>query len=115
MSSRIELNDSTVVVVDEAAMVGTRNLARLLAHADRAGAKVVLVGDHHQLPEIDAGGAFAGIRTRLHGVRLVENRRQIDPVGTRRLAQLRHGDPDTAFAVYEQHGRGPPRRSRTAP
>jgi ATP-dependent exoDNAse (exonuclease V) alpha subunit len=45
-----------VLVVDEAAMVGTRHLARLLDHAQAAGAKVVLVGDHHQLAEIDAGG-----------------------------------------------------------
>src|SRR5580658_2564887 len=47
----------SVVVVDEAAMVGTRKLARLLTAAERAHAKVVLVGDPRQLPEIDAGGA----------------------------------------------------------
>ena len=39
-------------------MVGTRKLARLIDHATTAGAKVVLVGDPCQLPEIDAGGAF---------------------------------------------------------
>ena len=39
-------------------MIDTRRLARLIAHADRADAKVVLVGDPHQLPEIGAGGAF---------------------------------------------------------
>ena len=103
--NRIELDDGTVVIVDEAAMVGTRKLARLLAHADRTGTKVVLVGDHHQLPEIDAGGAFAGIHGRLQGVRLLENRRQIEPWERDALAELRDGDPDTAFVAYEQHGR----------
>ncbi len=49
------LDARTVVVVDEAAIVGTRKLARLLDHAEAARAKIVLVGDHYQLPEIDAG------------------------------------------------------------
>jgi len=47
----------SVLVVDEAAMVGTRQLARLLDHAHAAGTKVVLVGDHHQLAEIEIGRA----------------------------------------------------------
>ncbi len=55
--ARTPLAAGTVVVVDEAAMVGTRKLARLLTHAEYADAKVVLVGDPCQLPEIDAGGA----------------------------------------------------------
>ena len=64
-----KLDGSSVVVVDEASMIGTRKLARLLDHAEMAGAKVVLVGDHYQLPEIDAGGAFAGLAARLHASR----------------------------------------------
>ena len=46
-------------------MVGTRQLARLLDHAQRRQVKVVLVGDPHQLPEIDAGGLFRALATRL--------------------------------------------------
>src|SRR5207248_8482020 len=53
----IALGPADVIVVDEAAMVGTRKLHQLFDHADNAGAKVVLVGDPRQLPEIDAGGA----------------------------------------------------------
>ncbi len=66
-------------MVDEAAMVGTRKLLRLLDHAERAGAKVVLVGDPCQLPEIDAGGAFKGLAERLEPAMLAENRRQHEP------------------------------------
>ena len=55
------LPPKTVVVVDEAGMAGTRKLGRLLDHAARAEAKVVLVGDHRQLPEIEAGGALAAL------------------------------------------------------
>jgi len=54
-----------VLVVDEAGMVGSRDLAKLAASAERAQAKLVLVGDDHQLPEIDAGGGLRGIATRI--------------------------------------------------
>src|SRR4051794_11194226 len=59
-----DLPPHAVVVVDEASMAGTRDLAELLEYADSAQAKVVLVGDPHQLPEIDAGGALPALITR---------------------------------------------------
>jgi conjugative relaxase-like TrwC/TraI family protein len=95
----------TVLVVDEAAMVGTRKLARLLDHAQDAGAKVVLVGDPCQLPEIDAGGAFRGLRARLGASLLTENRRQADHWERASLGELRHGDADQALDSYRAHGR----------
>jgi conjugative relaxase-like TrwC/TraI family protein len=99
------LDARTVIVVDEASMVGTRKLARLLDHAQTAGAKVVLVGDHYQLPEIDAGGAFAGLAARLRVPQLVENRRQIEPWERDALAHLRAGDASLAFVAYQAHRR----------
>jgi conjugative relaxase-like TrwC/TraI family protein len=51
------LGARTVLVVDEAGMLGSRKLTRLLEHADQAKAKVVLVGDDRQLAAIDAGAA----------------------------------------------------------
>jgi conjugative relaxase-like TrwC/TraI family protein len=51
---REHLDARTVLVVDEAGMVGSRKLARLLDHAHQAQAKVVLVGDDRQLAPIDA-------------------------------------------------------------
>ena len=68
------LDDTTVLVVDEAAMVGTRTLARLLTYAEHGGTKVVLVGDPCQLPEIEAGDTFAGLQHRLGGRHLRDNR-----------------------------------------
>jgi conjugative relaxase-like TrwC/TraI family protein len=95
----------TVMVVDEAGMVGTRKLARLLDHAAEAAAKVVLVGDPRQLPEIDAGGLLAGLAHRLPGVQLTENRRQRDEWERHALRHLRDGDIDTAIGSYRDHGR----------
>ena len=99
------LDVCTVVVVDESAMVGTRKLARLLDHADTAGAKVVLVGDPCQLPEIDAGGAFRGLRDRLDARLLVDNRRQSEAWERDALAELRAGDIDRAVNAYLDHDR----------
>lgn len=54
------LDADTVVVVDEAGMVGTQHLRALLDDATAAGTKVVLVGDEHQLaPVAQRGGTFA--------------------------------------------------------
>ena len=102
------LEPRSVVVIDEAGMVGSRMLARLLAHTSAAGAKLVLVGDHHQLPEVDAGGAFRGLLSRLGALRLTENHRQagVEQVWERSaLDQLRSGDVRAALSSYEAAGR----------
>ena len=103
--NRCQFAPGTVVVVDEAAMVGTRKLARLLDHAETADAKVVLVGDPCQLPEIDAGGAFRGLRSRLGASVLADNRRQTHLWERDSLAELRSGQVDHALDAYQAHGR----------
>jgi conjugative relaxase-like TrwC/TraI family protein len=104
------LKPGSVLVVDEAGMVGTRQLARLLDHAETQSVKVVLVGDPHQLPEIDAGGLFRALTTRLPTIELTDNRRQAHVWEQVALDELRHGEVDTALVTYRQHG-----RIRTAP
>jgi conjugative relaxase-like TrwC/TraI family protein len=99
------LPPGSVLVVDEAGMIGTRQLARLLGHTQAQSVKVVLVGDPRQLPEIDAGGLFRALGTRLAAVELTDNRRQRLPWEQAALDELRHGDPDVALAGYQAHGR----------
>jgi conjugative relaxase-like TrwC/TraI family protein len=99
------LDGRTVIVVDEAAMVGSRKLDRLLGRAETARAKVVLVGDPCQLPEIDAGGAFRSLQHRLGATRLTQNRRQTQTWERDALAELRAGDTDSAVDTYLQHQR----------
>jgi len=94
-----------VLVVDEAGMIGTRQLARLLEHAERRNVKVVLVGDPHQLPEIDAGGLFRALANRLPSIELRTNRRQANAWEVDALDDLRTGDVDRAIDAYAQHGR----------
>ena len=70
------LTSRDVLVIDEAGMVGTRQLERVLSHAAEAGAKVVLVGDLQQLQAIEAGAAFRSIHERHGGAEIGEVRRQ---------------------------------------
>jgi len=99
------LDDRTVLVVDEASMVGTRTLAPLLHEAAMRRAKVVLVGDPKQLPEIQAGGVLASLAKRHPVLTLTENRRQNDEGERWALDQLRSGDVDQAVGALRQHGR----------
>ena len=101
----LQLDDRTAVVVDEAAMVGTRQLAVLLDAAAAARAKVVLVGDPKQLSAIDAGGLLSGLALRLPTVTLEENRRQQEAWERDALTRLRRGGIEEALAAYDAHDR----------
>ncbi len=99
------LPHDAVVIVDEAGMVGTRTLSRLIDHAAAARAKVVLVGDPRQLPEIEAGGLLRGLAQRVDPIRLAHNRRQHDGWEREALRALRSGNVDLAVSAYDAHGR----------
>jgi conjugative relaxase-like TrwC/TraI family protein len=99
------LDERTVLVVDEAAMLGTRKLAPLLDHAQRAGTKVILVGDDRQFASIDAGGGFRVLRLRLGASELTHNRRQVEPWEQRALDDVRAGRVHEAIAAYAEHER----------
>ena len=93
-----------MLVIDEAGMVGTRQMERVLSHAAKAGAKVVLVGDQQQLQAIEAGAAFRAIHERHGGVEISEVRRQLSAWqqdATRHLATGRTGE---AIQSYEERG-----------
>jgi conjugative relaxase-like TrwC/TraI family protein len=104
-SGRVRLDARSVVVVDEAGMVGTRTLDRLHRATAVVGAKLVLVGDPAQLPEIEAGGAFRALTERHDPIRLVENRRQIHHWERTTLDHLRDGRVDTAVGAYRRRDR----------
>jgi hypothetical protein len=99
------LDARTVLVVDEAGMLGSRKLARLLDHAEQAGAKVLLVGDDRQLSAIDAGGGFRALRLRLGASELTENRRQQQAWEREALELIRSGLVEEAVAAYRAHNR----------
>lgn len=86
-------------------MCGARDLAHLLDHAQALRVKAVLVGDHHQLPAIAAGGLFQAAVNRLPAIEPTENRRQTHAWERDALDQLRHGDPGAAMDAYDTRNR----------
>ena len=99
-----QLGPKDVLVVDEAGMVGTRHLHRLIDATTTAGAKLVLVGDPKQLAEIDAGGLFASLARRLGHAELTENRRLNDPAQHATARALRHGEIHDALRRMQRAG-----------
>ena len=100
---RDQLGPKDVLVVDEAGMIGTRQMERLLSAADHAGAKVVLVGDPEQLQAIEAGAAFRALSEAHGAAEITEIRRQrVDwqRAATRWLAT---GRTDEAIQAYRDH------------
>ena len=94
-----------VLVVDEAGMAGTRQLATVLDHVEAARGKLVLVGDDRQLAAIDAGGAFGALARRGLAVELTENRRQRHAWEREAVEHLRAGRGEEAIAAYRAHDR----------
>ncbi|GAN81123.1 Ti-type conjugative transfer relaxase TraA [Acidocella aminolytica] len=99
-----QLGPKDVLVIDEAGMVGSRQLSRFIQAADAAGAKIVLVGDPEQLQPIGPGAAFRAVAERAGFVELEEIRRQRD--GWQRAASVDFGRHRTAegLAAYAERG-----------
>jgi conjugative relaxase-like TrwC/TraI family protein len=95
-----------LVIVDEAGLCGALALDRLREQAEVAGAKLLLVGDPHQLTAIDAGGAF-GMLVRELGddAATLESvwrfRNQWEATAS---LKLRHGNV-AALNAYDEHER----------
>src|SRR5664280_2047945 len=94
-----------VMVIDEAGMLGTRDLARLLKAADNAHTKVILVGDPSQLQPISAGGLLRGIATQVGAQELTANRRQQQRLDRDALARMRAGEGAAAIDRLVAEGR----------
>jgi conjugative relaxase-like TrwC/TraI family protein len=94
-----------VLVIDEAGMVDTRTLARLLDHTSKSSARLVLIGDPDQLPEIDAGGLFGALAAQPGTLRLTGNVRQVNDWERDALADLRAGRTAKAMVAYVDAGR----------
>ncbi|UVK38673.1 Ti-type conjugative transfer relaxase TraA [Mesorhizobium sp. AR10] len=98
------LTTRDVLVIDEAGMVGTRQLERVLSHAADAGAKIVLVGDPQQLQAIEAGAAFRSIHERHGGVEIGQVRRQREDWQRDATRDLAAGRIGAAISAYDAQG-----------
>ncbi len=101
---RDQLTPKDVLVIDEAGLVGTRQLAKVLERAESAGAKMVLVGDPEQLQAIEAGAAFRGIAAQVGAAELSQVRRQREGWQQEATQALATGRTVEAVAAYEREG-----------
>lgn len=101
---REALTDCDVLVVDEAGMIGSRQMERLLSAAQSARAKVVLVGDPEQLQAIEAGAAFRAIAERVGAMEITEVRRQREAWQQQATRDLATGRTEAALARYDRAG-----------
>ena len=99
-----KLTSRDVLVIDEAGMIGSRQLGRVLKAAEQAGAKVVLLGDDKQLAAIEAGAAFRGVVQHVGAAEITEVRRQKEAWARAAGQELARGSVADGLAAYAERG-----------
>jgi len=94
-----------VLVVDEAGMIGDRELAELVSLSARDNTKLVVVGDPAQLQPIGAGAPMRTLGEHIGRVLVTENVRQKEPWERAALQLVRDGEARAAYELYLSHGR----------
>lgn len=93
----------TTVVLDEAGMTSTEDLARLVELVRENRWRLALVGDPEQLPSVARGGVFAHWCNTLPHHTLDEPRRFTHPWEATASLALRAGDPEAVHAYVTHH------------
>ncbi len=101
---RDRLTSRDVLVIDEAGMIGTCQLQRVLAEVAGAGAKVVMVGDVQQLQAIEAGAAFRLLAEHHGAAEIGEVRRQTESWMREATRMFATGRTAEAVAAYSGAG-----------
>jgi Ti-type conjugative transfer relaxase TraA len=97
------LDAKDIVVVDEAGMLGSRQVSAIMDEAHKSGAKVVFVGDPEQLQAIEAGAAFRAVSEKVGCMQMNDIRRQ--EVGWQKKATINFATSRTSEGLdaYKKH------------
>jgi Ti-type conjugative transfer relaxase TraA len=98
------LTHRDVLVIDEAGMIGTRQMERIVREVEKRGAKLVLVGDPEQLQAIEAGAAFRSVTERYGHVEITDIRRQHEDWQRDATRHLATGRAAEAIHAYAERG-----------
>ena len=101
----LDLDPNTVIVLDEAGMLDSERLSKLVRLADRAGVKLVLTGDAAQLYALGAGGLFKELEGKVPTADLTEVHRAHHEWEREAWLEVREGEPGPALARYRAHDR----------
>ena len=100
-----KLHEGSVLVIDEAAMVGTEQMHKLLSAVAEAKGRIVLVGDEQQLQSIDTGGMFTALKNTFGSTAIKTVFRQKEDWAREAVMALHSGEADKALAAFSEHGR----------
>jgi conjugative relaxase-like TrwC/TraI family protein len=95
----------TVLIVDEAGLLSTRQMHALLTAAQAKGSKIILAGDPRQLQAIGAGSGLDIVSAQAASVRVDTNQRQKEAWARVAVGQLAHGEAEPALRAFDEHGR----------
>jgi|GEM_PF-439564 len=101
----LKLDPNTVIVLDEAGMLDSERLSKLVRLADVAGVKLVLTGDAAQLYSLGAGGLFKELEGKVPTAELTEVHRAHHQWEREAWSEVREGEPGLALARYRAHDR----------
>ncbi|WP_054313318.1 Ti-type conjugative transfer relaxase TraA [Mesorhizobium sp. 1M-11] len=102
---REALTGRTIMVIDEAGMVASKQMAYFVEKAVRFGAKLVLIGDPEQLQPIEAGAPLRAIVERIGYAELERIYRQREEWMRAASLDLARGNVAKAIAAYNGHGK----------
>ncbi|MBI1827222.1 MAG: relaxase domain-containing protein [Planctomycetes bacterium] len=101
---QLKIDKKTVLIIDEANMVGTRQMARFVDATRRGGGKLVLVGDRQQLQAIEAGAPFAALADRHEPAKLTKIIRQREEKDRKLVQELAKGNAKGALKDLAERG-----------
>ena len=93
---------NTLYVLDEAGMVSARDMAGLAAEIERAGGRMVTVGDTRQLQAVEAGSPFRQMQQHIDTAELTEIRRQTNQQLKEAVQAFAIGDADRGAELAQQ-------------
>ena len=106
-----KIDNKTVLVLDEAGMIGSRPMSEILEKADQANAKIILVGDERQLQPIEAGGALKAVDQKLAQIkpeassRMEDIKRQHEAWMRQTVKEAAQGHTKEALKELDKHGK----------
>ena len=99
----VELNEQSVLLIDEASMLTTRHMGMLLNHAQQHNASVILTGDDQQLPPVGRGAPLGSLVGRVGAAELTDIKRQHDQWARDVAQHAARGEVGQALTLLAQH------------
>lgn len=104
-TDKLKLTSKTVITVDEAGMMDLESMHDLVMHANKAGAKLLLVGEKEQLQNVGIGSVFRTLNDEFGFTPVTEINRQSDSWQREMVNDFASGRSAKAVRSLYDHGR----------